>query len=86
MWEVQFVEGQTFADGTAVTLTATPSPGSFFAGWSGDCTGGGVCEPALTADRAVTATFGSPIVFLDGFESNDTCGWSASVGGTASPP
>jgi hypothetical protein len=40
-----------------VSLTATPSSGFSFGGWSGDCSGTGDCTVALHADRAVTATF-----------------------------
>ncbi|HSB67815.1 MAG TPA: choice-of-anchor tandem repeat GloVer-containing protein, partial [Candidatus Methylomirabilis sp.] len=46
--------------GTAVTLTATPSAGSIFAGWSGACTGTGACALTLSATQSVTATF-SPV-------------------------
>jgi hypothetical protein len=46
-----------FDDGAAVTLTATPAPGSRFAGWSGACSGGGACTVAMNANAAVTATF-----------------------------
>ena len=53
--------GQTcsasFASGTSVTLTATPSSGSTFGGWSGACTGTGACAVTLTANTSVTATF-----------------------------
>lgn len=47
----------SFADGTMVTLTATPDPGSTFTGWSGDCSGTGPCTVTMDQDRAVTATF-----------------------------
>ena len=47
--------------GTMVTLTATPSGGSSFAGWSGGgCTGTGTCVTTMTAATSVTATFNSP--------------------------
>jgi sugar lactone lactonase YvrE len=46
-----------FAYGASVTLTATPSPGSAFSGWSGACTGTGNCTVAMTAAHTVTATF-----------------------------
>ena len=49
---------ETFADGTAVTLTATPSSGSTFEGWSGGgCSGTGACTVSLTQAETVTATF-----------------------------
>jgi hypothetical protein len=43
--------------GAIVTLTATPEPGSVFAGWSGDCTGTGSCQVILNGASAVGATF-----------------------------
>ena len=77
---------EAYAEGLAVTLSATPAVGSFFLGWSGDCSGSDTCQPVLTADRAVTATFGSLTIFLDGFESNDPCEWSENTGGPVCPP
>jgi hypothetical protein len=46
-----------FPSGTMVTLTAAPTTGSTFAGWSGDCGGTGTCTVTLSAARNVTATF-----------------------------
>lgn len=46
-----------FASGSAVTLTATPSQGYYFAGWSGACTGTGTCDLSMSSDQSVTATF-----------------------------
>ncbi|MCB8948872.1 MAG: CSLREA domain-containing protein [Ardenticatenaceae bacterium] len=47
----------TFAADTAVTLTASPENGSFFAGWGGVCSGQGSCVVSLDQLQNVTATF-----------------------------
>ncbi len=50
--------GGAYASGTLVTLTATPSPGVSFVGWSGDLSGS--TNPAtitMNANKVVTATF-----------------------------
>jgi hypothetical protein len=46
-----------FARGTAVTLTAAPAVDATFVGWSGGCTGTGLCVVTLEDDRSVAATF-----------------------------
>ena len=49
---------ETYNHDTQVALTATPTTGSVFSGWSGACTGTGtVCVVAITEARSVTATF-----------------------------
>ena len=48
---------EPYAPGTAVTLTATATSGSTFAGWSGACSGTGTCVLTITADTTVTASF-----------------------------
>jgi uncharacterized repeat protein (TIGR02543 family) len=48
---------ETFSYGTAVTLTAQAGAGWTFAGWSGDCTGGGQCVVTMDQARSITATF-----------------------------
>ncbi len=49
---------EPYAQGTSVTLTATPSAGSAFGGWSGgSCSGTGTCVVAVNAATTVTATF-----------------------------
>jgi hypothetical protein len=48
----------SYVDGTQVSLTATPTPGSIFAGWSGGgCSGTGVCQITVRANAKVTAHF-----------------------------
>jgi hypothetical protein len=46
-----------FAKGAQVTLTATPTSGWTFAGWSGACSGSGSCVLNASGSMAVTATF-----------------------------
>ncbi len=55
----------TYSSGTLVTLTATASGGSFFNGWSGDCSGlVNTCIVTMTQARNVTADFGPPTQLL----------------------
>ena len=49
--------GANFSTGTMVTLAATASVGSTFAGWSGACAGAGACTVTMNAPLSVTATF-----------------------------
>jgi len=49
-----------FESGTVVTLSAVPSSGSSFTGWSGACTGTGDCDVTMDQARSVTATFTTP--------------------------
>lgn len=48
---------EDYAFGTMVELSATPSRGYGFTGWSGDCTGNASCTVEMTAARNVTASF-----------------------------
>lgn len=46
-----------YSSGTAVSLTAAPSGGSTFVGWSGVCSGTGACAITMDSDKSVTAAF-----------------------------
>jgi hypothetical protein len=48
-----------YAQGTSVSLTATPSAGSVFSAWSGACTGSdpNACTVTMNSAQSVTATF-----------------------------
>jgi Divergent InlB B-repeat domain len=49
----------SFANGTTVTLTATPDANSSFTGWGGDCTGTGTstCKVVISGNKVAAATF-----------------------------
>jgi len=47
----------SFANGSVVTVVATPAAGSIFSGWSGSCTGTGPCTVAGNASISVRAQF-----------------------------
>jgi hypothetical protein len=47
----------SFQQGTALTLTATPTDGSNFAGWTGPCSGTGTCTFTLNGPTTATAAF-----------------------------
>jgi hypothetical protein len=46
-----------YADGTALTLTASPAAGSQFTGWLGPCTGAGTCQFIVAGNATAIATF-----------------------------
>jgi List-Bact-rpt repeat protein len=48
---------EAYANGTSVSLTASPASGSIFSGWGGACAGTGACTVTMTTARNVTATF-----------------------------
>jgi PKD repeat protein len=48
---------QGFEHGTVVTLTAAPDANASFDGWSGGCSGTGLCVLTMITDTIVTATF-----------------------------
>lgn len=83
-----------FADGTAVTLTATNATNGTFINWTGDATGSNnSISVAMDANKSVTANFGSaapPVaitkdisISLDGNGSNTISGTDVNNGSTA---
>jgi Divergent InlB B-repeat domain len=47
----------SYASGSTVSLTATPSAGYVFSSWSGACTGSGACTVTMSSAKSVTANF-----------------------------
>ena len=47
----------SYATGNNVALSTAAGASSVFSGWSGDCTGTGVCDITMTANHNITATF-----------------------------
>ena len=76
-----------FTHGSIVTLSAAPSAGSVFAGWTGACAGTDPCTLTMDADRAVSASFdaSSPAVTLpDAHPAVAYGGWRGVVDPAAS--
>ena len=48
---------ESYVVDSLVTLAAIPDPGSTFDGWSGACTGSGMCQVTMNQARSVTAAF-----------------------------
>lgn len=47
----------SFADGTNITLTASPASGFEFVSWSGACSGSGSCAVTMDENQSVSALF-----------------------------
>jgi uncharacterized repeat protein (TIGR02543 family) len=52
---------ENYSDGTSVQLNATPDTGYQFEGWSGACSGTGICTILMTQDQSVHATFSARV-------------------------
>jgi uncharacterized repeat protein (TIGR01451 family) len=50
----------SYAQGTVVNLTATPTQPSTFGGWSGGCAGTQACSVTMNSSQSVTASFVPP--------------------------
>jgi cysteine-rich repeat protein len=62
-----------YAANDVVTLTATPTAGSEFTGWTGACTGSGACMVTMSDTKTVDAAF-APLCgngMIDGTEQCD---------------
>ncbi len=58
---VECLPTQTYTVNTPVTLTAVPTPGNTFTGWTGACTGNIVpCQLTMSEAKTVSATFELP--------------------------
>ena len=51
------------AQGSTVTVTATPNTNYAFSNWSGACTGSAACSILMNGDKTVTANFAPSIAF-----------------------
>ncbi len=70
---VKSPDAASYPYGTVVTLTATPSSTSYFAGWSGDIIGTTTPEAiTVDGDKVITATFNSHQIYLPLITRNAT--------------
>ncbi len=72
---------ESYPSGWSVTLTASVTTGSAFAGWSGACTGTGTCTVTMDAAKSVTATFNPSVTYTLSVTKS-----GAGVGGVTSSP
>jgi len=77
---------QEYPEHTVVVLVPIPAPGSQFLGWSGDCSGKGLCVVTMDSDRSVKATFSATNVPADeigqpsdGIDDNGLAGQGSDV-------
>jgi len=76
---------ESLADGTSVTLTATPTFGSSFTGWSGaGCSGTSTCTLTINSAQTVNAEFAAlpPVPANDNFANAVTLNSPTAVTGT----
>jgi uncharacterized repeat protein (TIGR02543 family) len=79
-------ESYATSSNTSITLTATPSAGSVFAGWSGACTGTNTtCTVSMTSDKSVTATFTQIPVTTYTLTTSTTGTGAGTITGNTSP-
>jgi hypothetical protein len=69
-----------FTSSTSVTLTANPSAGSVFDGWSGACSGTGACILTMSQARLIIANF-SLVGSATSFQPESGLWWNASESG-----
>ena len=75
-----------YEPGTQVTLSATPTSGSRFAGWEGaGCSGTGMCQVTVGSETAVTATFEKLPVLSVSMTGSGTGSLESSPSGIACP-
>lgn len=80
----------SYASGATVVLTASPSPGASFNGWSGACSGTSTCSVTMSVARSVVANFSSVADFPAGGvlpagwvqPSGSTLAWGATTTST----
>ncbi len=65
---------ETYNYGTSLTLTATPNIAYNFTGWSGACTGTGICIVTMDTAKNVSANFAIKILTLNVSNYNPTGG------------
>jgi hypothetical protein len=72
---------QSYADGSTVTLTATPDAGSVFTGWLGGCTGTAQCSITIAATTSVSATFAPDTIGPQTLDLDDNGAYDALTDG-----